>query len=120
MEVHEQYNPSLRGVLPKDCAKPNLDKRWLGQLVDLISNISPADDTHGVDVLGRSYEYFLAQFASAEGKHGGEFYTPSVPRPAAGRHAGAPLQEKMVHLTRQLRAQMAEARRWDEYIATWG
>ena len=76
MEALERDNPSLRGVLPKDYAKPGLDKTRLGQLVDLIGNIGLADNAHGLDVLGRVYEYFLAQFASAEGKRGGEFYTP--------------------------------------------
>jgi type I restriction enzyme M protein len=73
----ERDNPSLTGVLPKDYARPALDKRRLGQLIDLISNIAVGDaESRAKDVLGRVYEYFLAQFASAEGKKGGEFYTP--------------------------------------------
>jgi type I restriction enzyme M protein len=73
----ERDNPALKGVLPKDYARPALDKRRLGQLIDLISNIKVGDaDARAKDVLGRVYEYFLAQFASAEGKKGGEFYTP--------------------------------------------
>jgi type I restriction enzyme M protein len=74
----ERDNPSLKGVLPKDYARPGLDKERLGQLIDLVSDIglgSPADRAR--DVLGRVYECFLAQFASAEGKKGGQFYTPS-------------------------------------------
>ncbi len=74
----ERGNPSLKGVLPKDYARPGLDKQRLGQLINLVSDIglgSPAD--RAKDVLGRVYEYFLAQFASAEGKKGGQFYTPS-------------------------------------------
>jgi len=74
----ERDNPSLKGVLPKDYARPGLDKQRLGQLINLVSDIglgSPAD--RAKDILGRVYEYFLAQFASAEGKKGGQFYTPS-------------------------------------------
>jgi len=73
----ERDNPALKGVLPKDYARPALDKTRLGQLIDLISNISVGDaEARAKDVLGRVYEYFLSQFASAEGKKGGEFYTP--------------------------------------------
>ncbi|MDW8367237.1 MAG: class I SAM-dependent DNA methyltransferase, partial [Abditibacteriales bacterium] len=73
----ERDNPALKGVLPKDYARPALDKARLGQLIDLISNIRVGDEeARAKDVLGRVYEYFLAQFASAEGKKGGEFYTP--------------------------------------------
>ncbi len=74
----ERGNSSLKGVLPKDYARPGLDKQRLGQLINLVSDIglgSPAN--RAKDVLGRVYEYFLAQFASAEGKKGGQFYTPS-------------------------------------------
>ncbi|MCC7547931.1 MAG: SAM-dependent DNA methyltransferase [Burkholderiales bacterium] len=70
-------NPALKGVLPKDYARPALDKQRLGQLIDMISNIRVGDEaSRAKDVLGRVYEYFLSQFASAEGKKGGEFYTP--------------------------------------------
>lgn len=73
----ERDNPALKGVLPKDYARPALDKERLGQLIDLISNIRVGDEeARAKDVLGRVYEYFLSQFASAEGKKGGEFYTP--------------------------------------------
>jgi type I restriction enzyme M protein len=73
----ERDNPALKGVLPKDYARPALDKQRLGQLIDLISNIRVGDEAaRAKDVLGRVYEYFLSQFASAEGKKGGEFYTP--------------------------------------------
>jgi len=73
----ERDNPALKGVLPKDYARPALDKTRLGQLIDLISNIRVGDEaSRAKDVLGRVYEYFLSQFASAEGKKGGEFYTP--------------------------------------------
>jgi type I restriction enzyme M protein len=78
MTAIERDNRSLKGVLPKDYARPGLDKQRLGQLINLVSDIglgSPAD--RAKDVLGRVYEYFLAQFASAEGKKGGQFYTPS-------------------------------------------
>jgi type I restriction enzyme M protein len=77
MAAIERDNPALKGVLPKDYARPALDKVRLGQLVDLISNIEVGNEAaRAKDVLGRVYEYFLAQFASAEGKKGGEFYTP--------------------------------------------
>lgn len=73
----ERDNPALKGVLPKDYARPALDKTRIGQLIDLISNIKVGDEaSRAKDVLGRVYEYFLSQFASAEGKKGGEFYTP--------------------------------------------
>ncbi|MFI5397296.1 MAG: type I restriction-modification system subunit M [Candidatus Binatia bacterium] len=73
----ERDNPSLKGVLPKDYARPALDKQRLGQLIDLVSNIKVGDaESRSKDVIGRVYEYFLSQFASAEGKKGGEFYTP--------------------------------------------
>ncbi|MDZ7337193.1 MAG: type I restriction-modification system subunit M [candidate division KSB1 bacterium] len=77
MEAIERDNPSLKGVLPKDYARPSLDSMRLGQLIDLVTNIRVGDaDAQARDVLGRVYEYFLGQFASAEGKKGGEFYTP--------------------------------------------
>ena len=73
----ERDNPGLQDVLPKNYARPALDKQRLGQLIDLISNIQVGDEaSRDKDVLGRVYEYFLSQFASAEGKKGGEFYTP--------------------------------------------
>ena len=73
----ERDNPVLKGVLPKDYARPALDKTRLGRIIDLISNIQVGDEeARSKDVLGRIYEYFLSQFASAEGKKGGEFYTP--------------------------------------------
>ncbi len=77
MVAIERDNPSLKGVLPKDYARPSLDKRLLGELVDLIGTIGLGDEeSRSKDILGRVYEYFLGQFASAEGKKGGEFYTP--------------------------------------------
>ena len=73
----ERDNRVLKDVLPKDYARPSLDKQRLGQLIDLVSNIRVGDkEAQSKDVLGRVYEYFLSQFASAEGKKGGEFYTP--------------------------------------------
>ncbi|MBI5442059.1 MAG: SAM-dependent DNA methyltransferase, partial [Deltaproteobacteria bacterium] len=77
MAAIERDNPSLKGVLPKDYARPGLDKHRLGQLVDLVSNIGLGDEeSRSKDVLGRVYEYFLSQFASAEGRQSGQFYTP--------------------------------------------
>ncbi|QJR15378.1 type I restriction-modification system subunit M [Usitatibacter palustris] len=78
MTAIERDNPTLKGVLPKDYARPGLDKQRLGQIINLVSDIalgSAADRSK--DTLGRVYEYFLARFASAEGKSGGQFYTPS-------------------------------------------
>ncbi len=73
----ERDNPALAGVLPRDYARPALDKQRLGQLVDLVGEIELGDaDARSRDVLGRVYEYFLSRFAGAEGKKGGEFYTP--------------------------------------------
>lgn len=77
MDAIEKNNDSLRGVLSKNYASPDLDKTRLGEVVDLISDIKLADKkAKQSDVLGRVYEYFLNQFASSEGKKGGEFYTP--------------------------------------------
>jgi len=74
----ERDNPALKDVLPKDYARPALDKTRLGQLIDLISNIKIGDEaSRAKDVLGRVYEYFLSQFASAEGKKGGELCSRS-------------------------------------------
>jgi type I restriction enzyme M protein len=78
MVAIERDNTRLKGVLPKDYARPALDKHRLGELIDLIGTIGLGDqENRAKDVLGRVYEYFLTQFASAEGKNGGQFYTPS-------------------------------------------
>src|SRR5947209_16745740 len=86
MVAIERENPTLKGVLPKDYARPALDQTRLGELIDLIGTIElvardeaglfGARDHRSKDILGRVYEYFLGKFASAEGKAGGEFYTP--------------------------------------------
>jgi type I restriction enzyme M protein len=73
----EKENSSLQGVLPKDYARPALDKVRLGETIDLFSFKVGDEESRSKDVLGRVYEYFLSKFASAEGKNGGEFYTPS-------------------------------------------
>ena len=73
----EASNASLKGVLPKDYARPALNKVMLGELIDLVSGIGMAEEAdRSRDILGRVYEYFLGGFAGAEGKRGGEFYTP--------------------------------------------
>ncbi|MBY0502530.1 MAG: type I restriction-modification system subunit M [Bryobacteraceae bacterium] len=78
MVAIERDNLRLKGVLPKDFARPALDKQRLGEVIDLIGTIGLGDaENRSKDVLGRVYEYFLTQFASAEGKNGGQFYTPS-------------------------------------------
>jgi type I restriction enzyme M protein len=77
MDAIERDNLSLKGVLPKDYARASLDKVVLGRLIDLVGTIGLGDkENRSKDILGRVYEYFLGQFASAEGKKGGEFYTP--------------------------------------------
>lgn len=80
MDAIEKDNPSLKGVLPKDYARPALDKERLGELIDLIGSITLSGNGTGSgkgrDVLGFVFEYFLGQFADAEGKKGGQFYTP--------------------------------------------
>ena len=77
MRAIEKDNESLKGVLPKDYARPALNKVMLGELIDLISGIALGEEgDRSKDILGRVYEYFLGQFAGAEGKRGGEFYTP--------------------------------------------
>ena len=77
MDAIERDNGSLKGVLPKVYAKENLDPVSLGELVDLISNIALGDaKSRSADVLGHVFEYFLGEFALAEGKKGGQFYTP--------------------------------------------
>ena len=77
MDAIERDNVSLKGVLPKNYARPGLNKQRLGELIDLIGTIGLGDrENRSRDILGRVYEYFLGQFASAEGKKGGQFYTP--------------------------------------------
>ena len=77
MLVIEASNASLKGVLPKEYARPALNKVMLGELIDLVSGIGMAEEANrSRDILGRVYEYFLGGFAGAEGKRGGEFYTP--------------------------------------------
>lgn len=77
MVAIEKENSQLKGVLPKDYARPTLDKHTLGELIDLIGTIGLGDaESRSKDILGRVYEYFLGRFAAVEGKSGGEFYTP--------------------------------------------
>lgn len=75
MDAVERDNPTLKGVLPKNYAREALDKRRLGELIDLFTNTTFKAD-NAKDLLGRVYEYFMGMFADSEGKHGGEFYTP--------------------------------------------
>ena len=78
MRAIEAENKSLKNVLPKNYANPDLDKRVLGDVVDIFTNNMDMDDTDdSKDLLGRTYEYCIAQFAAHEGVKGGEFYTPS-------------------------------------------
>ncbi len=90
MAAVERDNPSLKGVLPKDYARPALDKQRLGQLIDLVSNIHlGGGDNHARDILGRVYEYFLGQFASAEGN--AETQIPDRLEGLTGRPISRPL-----------------------------
>lgn len=78
LDVIEKENQTLKGVLPKNYSRPELDKRILGEIIDVFSNIDVGGNgAKERDVLGRVYEYFLGQFAESEGKAGGEFYTPN-------------------------------------------
>lgn len=78
MREIEKENPTLKNVLPKNYASPDLDKNVLGQVVDIFTNkIKMETNESDEDLLGRTYEYCIAQFASKEGKGGGEFYTPA-------------------------------------------
>ncbi len=77
MDAIERDNPRLKGTLQKNYARPALDKQRLGELIDLVGTIGLGDaENRSKDILGRVYEYFLSEFASAEGKKGGQFYTP--------------------------------------------
>ncbi|MCQ2352400.1 MAG: type I restriction-modification system subunit M [Victivallaceae bacterium] len=77
MLLIEKENTRLKGILPKNFARPELDKRRLGDVVDLFTNIKMKNQGDSRDILGRTYEYCLAQFAEQEGKKGGEFFTPA-------------------------------------------
>lgn len=77
MRAIEKENDSLKNVLPKIYASPDLDKRVLGEVVDLFTNINMYEQGNDKDLLGRTYEYCISQFAAYEGVKGGEFYTPS-------------------------------------------
>ena len=77
MRAIEAENPSLKGILPKNFARQELDKLMLGDVVDLFTNVEMTGEGSTQDVLGRTYEYCLARFAEKEGKNAGEFYTPT-------------------------------------------
>lgn len=77
MEQIEKENPKLKGVLPKNYARPEMDQRRLGEVVDLFTNIKMHEHGNEKDILGKTYEYCLQKFASQEGKNAGEFYTPT-------------------------------------------
>lgn len=77
MRAIERENDKLKDVLPKNFARPELDKRCLGDVVDLFTNVQMTDNESEKDLLGRAYEYCLQKFASMEGRNAGEFYTPS-------------------------------------------
>ena len=77
MRLIESENDKLKGILPKNFARQELDKRRLGEVVDLFTNVKMAEAGDTRDILGRTYEYCLSKFAEAEGKNAGEFYTPA-------------------------------------------
>ena len=77
MRSIEKENPRLKDILPKNFARPELDKRRLGDVVDLFTNVQMIEHGSEKDILGRTYEYCLSMFAEQEGKRGGEFFTPS-------------------------------------------
>ncbi len=77
MRAIEKENKRLKDILPKNFARPELDKRRLGEVVDLFTNIQMVDHANRKDILGRTYEYCLSKFAEQEGKLAGEFYTPA-------------------------------------------
>ncbi len=77
MTLIEKENPRLKNILPKNFARPELDKRRLGNVVDLFTNIKMKEHGDSRDILGRTYEYCLGMFAEQEGKKGGEFFTPA-------------------------------------------
>ena len=77
MRAIEDDNTKLKNVLPKNYANPDLDKKVLGDVVDIFTNMDMDDSEGSQDLLGRTYEYCIAQFAEKEGAGGGEFYTPS-------------------------------------------
>ena len=77
MRAIEKENKRLKDILPKNFARPELDKRRLGEVVDLFTNIRMHEHGDSKDILGRAYEYCLSKFAEAEGKLAGEFYTPA-------------------------------------------
>ena len=94
----EKDNRNLKGVLPKNYANPDLDKRVLGNVIDIFTNMDMSDTEASKDLLGRTYEYCIAQFASYEGVKGGEFYTPasvvktivSILKPSEGKRVYDP------------------------------
>ncbi len=78
MRAIEADNPTLKNVLPKNYGNPDIDKKVLGEVVDIFTNQIHMDDTEASkDLLGRTYEYCIAQFAEVEGVGGGEYYTPA-------------------------------------------
>ena len=109
MVAIERDNPALKGVLPKDYARPALDKQRLGELIDLIGTIGLGDaENRSKDILGRVYEYFLSQFASAEGQEGRPVLHAALRGPRAGRDARAlqgPRLRPLLRLRRHVRAE---------------
>ena len=105
MVAIERENPPLKGVLPKDYARPTLDKTRLGELLDLVGTIGLGDrENRSKDILGRVYEYFLGQFAGAEGRRGGEFLYAALCGTPPGRDDRAISRTGLRSLLRLVRA----------------
>ena len=90
MRSIEKENKRLKDILPKNFARPELDKRRLGEVVDLFTNIQMVEHGDSKDILGRTYEYCLSKFAEQEGKLAGEFYTPACVANLPSRRASSP------------------------------
>jgi type I restriction enzyme M protein len=109
MVAVEKENAKLKGVLPKNFARPELDKRRLGEVVDLFTNITMTAHGDTKDILGRTYEYCFGQFAAQEGKLAGEFYTPAcVVRTL--------VDEKMKRLTSEFASYFGESHKLEKEI----
>ena len=108
MVAIERDNPSLKDVLPKEYARPALDKQRLGQLIDMISNIKVGDaEARAQDVLGRVYEYFLSRFASARGQEWRRVLHAPMRRKTPGGNVGTlqwPRVRPLLRIRRYVRA----------------
>ena len=117
-EPIEKDNPSLKDVLPKVFACSNLDPASLGGLIDLVGNIALGDaKARSADVLGHVFEYFLGEFALAEGKNGGPFYTPRSVVGLPDEEADFDFKERFAALKAEFEEQLVEEARLNVLIA---